>query len=78
MSNLNGREVKMARVQTIIYIPDVGQMGPTLDANSASKRGLGSMKLFKVDGGLHLVGSNWEGYVPDGNITCIQFVPESK
>lgn len=76
MNKLNGREVKTARVQTLVYIPGVGQLGPALDANSLGKKGKGSLKLFKVEEGLHLVASNFEAFVPNGNISCLEFMPE--
>lgn len=75
MSSLNGREVKLARLHSIMHIPGVGQLGPAIDSNSASKNGLGSIKLVKVEDGLQLIGVNWEAFVPNGNIISMQFVP---
>lgn len=73
MEDLNGRELANVRLHAVIYVPSVGQMGTTLDKDSDKKNGLGTVKLFKVQGGVQLVGKNWEAYIPDGNIICMTF-----
>lgn len=76
MLSLNGREVTLARIQTVTHIKGIGQMGPALDRDSASKSGLGSMRMYKVEDGLYLKGGNWEAFIPNGNIISMQFAPE--
>jgi hypothetical protein len=71
MLSLNGREVTNVRLHSVIYIPGVGQMGTTLDANSSQKNGLGSMTMLKFEDGVLLKGKNFEAFVPNGNIICM-------
>lgn len=78
MSNLNGREVTLIRLNKITHVVGVGQLGPAIDKNSAAKNGLGSLTMFKVEDGVHLVGKNWEAFIPNGNIISALLAPETK
>lgn len=71
MLSLNGREVINVRLHSVIYVPGVGQMGTTLDTNSAGKNGLGSMSMFKFEDGVLIKGKTFEAFVPNGNIVCM-------
>lgn len=73
MDNVVGRELTNVRLHSVIYVPGVGQMGTTLDSNSANKNGLGSLKLFKTSDGVYLQGKTFEAFVPNGNIVCMTF-----
>jgi len=75
MSDLNGREVIIARLRTNTHIQGFGNMGPVLDPNSIAKGGLGTVKMVKVDGGLYISGNSWEGFIPDSSLVSIQFKP---
>lgn len=75
MLNLNGRKVKLARVHALLHVFGVGQIGPVLDANCGKT--MGSVELFKVEGGVYLKGKTFEVYVPDGNLISVQFESES-
>lgn len=76
MQNLNGRELTNVRLHSVIYVPTVGQMGTTLDANSDKKTGIGALKLFKFEDGVMLKGTTWEAFVPNGNIICMTLAPK--
>ena len=76
MKNLNGRAVTNVRLHSVIYVPGVGQMGTTLDANSSSKNGLGSMEILKFEDGVLLKGKTFEAFVPNGNIVCMTLAAE--
>lgn len=75
MSKLNGRKVKMFKVQTIIHIPEVGQLNQTITPNASGK--LGELQLTKEEDGVHVKGKTFEAFVPNGNICVIQFYNET-
>ena len=72
--DLNGRKCKIVRIHSTVHFNGVGQLGPAIDINSAKL--LGSMALTKVEGGVHLKSATLEGFIPDGNIISVEFLPE--
>lgn len=73
MSSLNGRKVVVIRLHTSVHIVDVGQLGPAMSGTDLAKKGI---EATKIEGGVNLKGRTFEAFIPDGNISLIQFASE--
>ncbi len=73
MSNINGRDVKVARVHQSFHIEGLGNLGPGAITKDSAKGVIGGLTMTKVDGGVYLKAGSTEGYIPDANIVGVQF-----
>lgn len=77
MSNLNGKEVVVARLHAATHMLGYGAIKTVI--TKAETRGL---NMYKSEGGLQLTGKDaktgksWEGFIPDGNIISLEFVAD--
>ena len=74
MKTLNGRKVKICRLHTVTHAPGLGQIGPSLDANSGKTLGVATLEYF--DSGVLFSCKGVEMYIPGGNISGMVFEPE--
>lgn len=75
--SLNGRKVKIVRIHGTVHFNGLGQLGGAggaIDINSAKL--LNAMVITRVDGGVVLKTKTVEGFIPDGNIVSLEFLPE--
>lgn len=76
MSTLNGRKVKIARLQTVAHAPGLGQIGPAIDENSGKTLGAAELRYF--DGGVLFKCKGCEMYIPGGNVINMVLEPEDE
>lgn len=51
MPQLNGRKVKLIRCVDVTHITGLGNVGPTIDNDSAKKKGKGALQMVYLDNG---------------------------
>lgn len=74
MTNLTGRSVTMVRIAEVTHVQGLGQVGPTIDKDSAKV--LNGLRLTRTDGGVYIEGKDHKGSpiefeIPIGNIKVI-------
>lgn len=73
MSNLNGRKVSLIRLQSTTHANGIGNLGPTVDENSAKV--LGAATLTATSEGVLFATKNVEVLFPWNNIISATLAP---
>lgn len=72
---MKARKVECARLHTPMYVPGIGELGPSLPHKN---KVIAGFAMVAVAEGLEVYGNNKESFVPWSNVQCVTYEAEIK